>query len=126
MYTDEEYRNVLNVIYGMSCEVRKEAFGVNKCFSDYIKDFPASELIEKYREYINTPKPGEYWRKKEDGQMVVVWFVDVEEDTIFICYCDGGYGIYSLKYYFVDNFTKSEYKSQYLELFIKEMEKMNK
>ena len=82
------------------------------------------ELIEKYRTYVNTPKVGEYWKNNEDGGMVVVWHV--EEDTVFIYHCDGGHTDYLSFIFFVNNFTKTERKSQYLESFIKEVGKVSK
>ena len=113
-YTAEEYREVLKAILDMEFAERETAFGAGVTVFDYIKDFSASELIEKYRTYVNTPKVGEYW--KRNGEVAVVWCVGVEGDTIWICYRDG-YDVYSIKY-FVNRFTKTEYKSKYLDDFL--------
>jgi len=120
-YTAEEYREVLMAIYNMDAEERKNVFGVSALVGDYVKDFPVSELIEKYRVYKNTPRVGEYW--KRNGEVAVVWCVDVEGDTIWICYRDG-YDVYSIKY-FVNRFTKTEYRSKYLDDFLSEMEEVS-
>lgn len=120
-YTSEEYREVLKAIYDMGSEEREKVFGVSTLVGGYVKDFSVSALIEKYRAY-NTPKTGEYWKDNEKDEMVVVR--GVEKDLVRIYYCNGGYdSCYSLKY-FVSHFTKTEYKSKYLELLFKEMEEV--
>lgn len=123
-YTAEEYRETLLAIYKMNSEEREKVFGLIPFIFDFAKNYQASELIEKYRAYSNTPKTGEYWKRKTDGEMIVVR--RVEKDIVYLYICDGGCShILSLKC-FTDNYTKTEHKSQYLELFIKEMEKVSK
>lgn len=123
-YTADEYREVLMAVQDMNGDKRKEAFDKNKCFSDYIKDFPASELIEKYRAYKNIPQIGEYWKDKKNGEMIVIR--RIEENVVYIYYCDGGYNNSFSYKYFVGNFVKTEHKSQYLEAFLEEMKEVSK
>ena len=123
-YTAKEYRDILNALHDMDVCERERAFGVIKPAWRYVIDYPASELIEKYRAYVNTPKVGEYWKEKANGEMVVVR--NVEKDLVHIYHCDGGFdNCYTLKN-FVKNFIKTEHKSQYLESFIREMEEVSK
>lgn len=122
-YTAEEYRDVLNRILDMGEIEREKAFGVSKPALKYVTDCPALEIIEKYRAYKTAPKVGEYWKKKEDGEMVVVR--RVKTNMVFIYYCDGGYGSHLLQY-FVDNFVRTEHKSKYLEAFLSEMKEVSK
>lgn len=123
-YTAEEYREVLKAISDMNdAEERKKVFGVYMIFlSSYIRDFSASELIEKYRAYVNTPKVGEYWKRKRNGEMVAVR--RVEENMAYVYYRDGSTNILTFTY-LLDNFTRTEYKSKYLEAFIEEMKEIN-
>ena len=120
-YTAEEYREVLKAIYDMDSVERKNIFGVSTLIGGYVKDFSVSEIVEKYRAYINTPKTGEYW-KANDGQVVVVRYI--KNDLVYYYYCDCGTSNYTLARNFVKNFTKTERKSQYLELLFKEMEEV--
>lgn len=62
-YTAEEYKEALKAIIDMSGEERKKAFGVSTLVAAYIKDFSVSEIVEKYRAYINMPKVGDYWER---------------------------------------------------------------
>lgn len=123
-YTAEEYREVLKAISDMNdAEERKKVFGVYMIFlSSYIRDFSASELIEKYRAYVNTPKVGEYWKRKRNDEMVAVR--RVEENMAYVYYRDGSTNILTFTY-LLDNFTRTEYKSKYLEAFIEEMKEIN-
>lgn len=123
-YTAEEYRDVLNGILDMDVIEREKAFGVSKPALRYVTDCPALEIIEKYRAYKTAPKVGEYWKRKENGEMVVVRYA--EKDIVFIYHCEGGYSDHHLLNFFVNNFTKTEHKSQYLESLIKEMEEVSK
>ena len=123
-YTAEEYREVLKAIGDMGGEERKKVFGVSVLVATYVKEFSASELIEKYRAYVNTPKTGEYWKRKETGEMVVVR--RVEKDKVFTYYCDGGVSYQNSLSYFTDTFTRTERKSRYLEDFLEEMKEVSK
>lgn len=122
-YTAEEYRKTLSAINGMNSTERETAFGSCETVLTYVKGFSASEIIEKYRAYVNTPKVGEYWKRKRDGVMVVV--LHVEENMVYVYYRDGSTNSITLKY-FVDYFTKTEHKSQYLEDFLSEMKEVSK
>ena len=116
-YTAEKYRETLIAIHGMNGGKRKEAFGENRCI------FSVSEIIEKYNVYINATKTGEYWERKKDGEMVVVRYV--EKNIVYVYLCDGGHTqCFSLKY-FIDNHTKTEHQSLYLEAFLEEMKEMS-
>lgn len=119
-YTAEEYREVLNKIRDMPSYVREAVFGKNRNTLDYIFYDSAQEIIEKYRVYKDSPKTGEYWKRKEDGEMVVVR--RVKDGMVFIYYCDGGCANSHSLECFVSNFTRTEYKSEYLGLLIEEME----
>lgn len=122
-YTAEEYREVLKAIYDMDVEERKNNFGVSALVGDYVKNFSVSELIEKYRTYINTPKVGEYWKRKKNGEMVVVRYI--KNNVVYVYLCCGGHTDYCSLEHFADNHTRTEHKSQYLESFIKEMEEVS-
>ena len=121
--TAEEYRKVLMSIYDMNAEERKKAFGVSTLVGGYVKDFSVSELIEKYRVYINTPKTGEYWKRKGDGEMVVVRYV--KDCMVIVYYCDGGFGCEHSLTYFIDYFVRTEHKSRYLADFLNEMKEVS-
>lgn len=103
--------------------MREKVFGVSKFLHGYIKDFSVSELIEKYRAYVNTPKTGEYW-KSNDGQMIIVRYI--KDDFVYYYYCSDGLSNFLPVRAFVKNFTKSERKSQYFELLIEEMKEVSK
>ena len=122
-YTAEEYRQVLAAVHDMNGGERKEAFGENKLISDYVKDVSASELIKKYRAYVNTPKTGEYW-KSTDRRMILVRYI--ENNIVYYYYCCDGLSSFMSYDIFCKTFTKTERKSQYLESLIKEMEEVNK
>lgn len=121
-YTAEEYRDVIMAIHYMDGVQRKEVFGENSGISDYVKGFSVSELIEKYRAYVNTPKAGEYW-KNNDGQMIIVRYI--KSNIVFYYYCSDGVSSYMRCDTFVECFTKTEYQSQYLESFIEEMKEVS-
>lgn len=120
-YTAEEYREVLNAIWDMDMEEREKVFGIGKFISGYIKGFSVSELIKKYRAYVNTPKTGEYWKNNE-GSMVIVRYI--KSDTVFYYYCSDGVSSYMSTGNFAKNFTKTEHTSQYLGLLIEEMKEV--
>lgn len=122
-YTTEEYREVLKAIYDMDSVERETAFGSDGTVYEYLKNFSATELIEKYRAYYNTPKTGEYWKNNRDGRIIVV--LRVEENMVYVYYRDGSTNGITLKY-FVGNFTKTEHKSKYLESFLSEMKEVSK
>lgn len=123
-YTAEEYREVLKAIYDMDPVERKNIFGVSTLISGYIKDFSVSALIKKYRAYKNIPKVGEYWKKKENGKMVVVRYV--KNNIVYVYLCDGGNTDYCPLQHFADNYTRTEYKSKYLGVFFEEMKEVSK
>lgn len=123
-YTAEEYRKVLMLIYDMDTEEREKVFGVSKFIPGYIEEFSVSELIEKYHAYKNAPKAGEYWKRKDDGEMVVVRYI--KDSMVIVYYCNGGFGCSHSLTYFTDYFTKTKYKSKYIEDFLKEMKEMSK
>lgn len=120
-YTAEEYREVLKEIFYMELEVREKVFGVSKFLPGYIKDFSVSELIEKYRAYVNTPKAGEYW-KATDGRMMIVRYI--KDNLVYYYYCSDGLSSFMSIRAFVKNFTRTEHKSQYFESLIKEMKEV--
>ena len=122
-YTVEEYRETLKAIYDLNSEEREKVFGSFPFISDFVKSFSASELIEKYRAYVNTPKVGEYWKRKGDGEMVVVR--RVEEYMALVYYCDGSANMLTFTY-LLDNFIRTEHKSKYLESFLSEMKEVSK
>lgn len=121
-YTAEEYRKVLSKIYDMGSTEREKAFGVDESICEYLKNFSATELMEKYRIYKNAPKVGEYWKRKKNGETVVVR--RVEENMAYVYYRDGSTNILTFKY-FADNFAKTERKSRYLEAFLEEMKEVS-
>lgn len=120
-YTVEEYRKALSEIYNMGSTEREKAFGVDESIYEYLKNFSATELMEKYRIYKNAPKIGEYWKRKDNNGMVVVRHV--EKDVVSIYYLDGGTNSHSLKY-FTNTFARTERKSKYLEAFLEEMKEV--
>ena len=122
-YTAEEYREVLKAIYDMDSVERKNIFGVSTLIGGYIKDFSVSALIKKYRAYKNIPKVGEYWKKKENGKMVVVRYV--KNNVVYVYLCGCGHTDYCSLEHFAGNYTRTEHKSQYLESFINEMEEVS-
>lgn len=122
-YTAEEYRYVLNKIYNMNSEEREKAFGEDEFVADYVEHRSAQELIEKYRAYVNTPKTGEYWKRKGDGEMVVVRYV--KDCMVIVYYCDGGFGCEHSLTYFIDYFVRTEHKSRYLADFLNEMKEVS-
>lgn len=123
-YTAEEYRQVLAAVHDMNGGERKEAFGENKLVSDYVKDVSASELIKKYRAYVNAPKTGEYWKVNDGRNMVIVRYI--QNNIVYYYYCSDGLSSFMSYDIFCKTFTKTERKSQYLESLIKEMEEVNK
>lgn len=122
-YTAVEYRQVLTAVHDMNSYERKEAFGENRCLSDYIKDVSASELIEKYRAYANAPKTGEYWKANEGRNMIIVRYI--QNNIVYYYYCSDGLSSYMQFDVFVKNFTRTERKSRYLHLLFEEMEEVN-
>ena len=122
-YTAVEYRHVLAAVHDMNGGEREEAFGENKCISDYIKDVSASELIEKYRAYANAPKTGEYWKANEGRNMIIVRYI--QNNIVYYSYCSDGLSSFMSYDIFCKTFTKTERKSQYLELLIKEMKEVS-
>ena len=122
-YTPEKYREVLISIYGMDSTEQEKAFGVDESIYGYLKDFPPNELIEKYMAYKKAPKIGEYWGRKEDGQMVVVRYI--KSGVVFYYYCSDGVSDYASTCNFVKTFTRTKCKSKYLKDFIEEMKDMN-
>lgn len=120
-YTPEEYREALTSIYNMDPSERQKAFGVDESIYEYLKDFSATKLIEKYIAYKNAPKTGEYW-KDNDGQAVIVRYI--KNGIVFYYFCSDGVSSYMSTCNFVRNFTRTEYKSQYIELLIKEMKEV--
>lgn len=123
-YTVEEYREALIAIYNMDAEERKNVFGISMLVGDYVKDFSASELIEKYRAYSNTPKTGEYWKANDGRNIIIVRYI--QNDLVYYYYCSDGLSSFIRYDTFCKTFTKTERKSQYLELLIKEMEEASK
>ena len=123
-YTAEEYREVLKAIYDMDSVEREKAFGVDESVHEYLEDFSTTELIKKYRAYKNAPETGEYWRRKEDGQMIIVRYI--KSDVVYYYYCSDGVSSYMSTSNFVTYFTKTEHKSQYLEAFLSEMKEVSK
>lgn len=121
MYTAEEYREVLNKIYGMDSEKREKAFGKDEFVADYVEHYSAQKIIEKYRAYVNTPKVGEYWKRKVNDEMVVVR--RTEKGMVYVYHCDSSTNVFTLKDFAI-NFTRTAYKSKYLEVFLEEMKEV--
>lgn len=121
-HTAEEYREVLKAIYDMDSVEREKAFGVDESVHEYLKDFSTTELIKKYRAYKNAPNTGEYWKNDEDGGMVVVRYV--ERGMVRYYRCNNGTSNCLSIGYFIENFTKTEYRSKYLEAFLEEMKEV--
>ena len=122
-YTVEEYRKALSEIYNMGSTEREKAFGVDESIYEYLKNFSATELMEKYRIYKNAPKVGEYW-KNNDGQVIIVRYI--KNNIVYYYYCSNGVSSYMLTCNFVKIFTKTGHESQYLEAFLSEMEEVSK
>ena len=123
-YTAEEYREVLKAIYDMNYTERRTVFGESRATLDYVFNNSAQEIIEKYRTYINMPKTGEYWKSKENGNIVVVRYLD-RNNVVRYYYCDNGSSDCVPVDYFTETFTKIEHKSQYLEAFLEEMKEVS-
>lgn len=121
-YTAEEYRYVLNKIYNMNSEEREKAFGKDEFVADYVEHCSAQEIIEKYQAYVNTPKAGEYW-KATDGRMMIVRYI--KDNLVYYYYCSDGLSSFMSIRAFVKNFTRTEYKSKYLEVLIEEMKEVS-
>ena len=118
-YSAEEYRSTLKAVLNMNHEECKKAFGEYGKISEYIKDLSASELIEKYKAYKNTPQVGEYWMEKADKEMVVVRCI--ENGNVFYYRCLTGFCNCLAVEKFIDIFVKTEFKSKHLKLFLDEM-----
>lgn len=121
-YTAEEYRLVLKAVSEMTSNEQEKVFGEILNTMGYIRQIPASELIEKYYAYKNSPQIGEYWKTNPGDRMCIVY--KVRNKTVFFYYCDGDGDSCSIAY-FVKNFKKTKRKSKYFDLLLKEMKEVN-
>lgn len=86
----KEYTDALHAYSDLPCGKCKEIFGTY-----YIKDIlnmSPEDLINKYKEYKNTPKVGEIWiHNKEDGRKVIIIGMHEEDGCKVVEYwaCNG-------------------------------------
>ena len=117
--TEEDYRNALNVFYGMNSKERLEIWGLN-LFSDVFQ-ITAEEFVCKLRKHQNEPRTGQIW-KSLTGKKIVILRVDESEAHYFT---PSGCQTWCGRNYFDNTFHNTGEVLTSIDAFLKDLEGLN-